>query len=476
MPPAKVVVPSVPPLLQPALQRLRDTLGVPDQFPPEVVAAAEEAARAPQPAERADRTDIELVTIDPEGSMDLDQAVHVAKNGDGYTVHYAIADVAAWVEPGGPVDLEAHRRGQTLYAPDHRAPLHPPALSEAAASLLADGHARPALLWTVELDAEGEKTSATVERSLVTSRARLSYTEVQNQLDAGEATDSLHLLEIVGRLRQDIEAKRGGVSLQTPEQEITTQGDDWQLVYRAPLPVEGWNAQISLLVGAAAADIMIAGKVGILRTLPPAEQWGIDKLRHTAKGLHIDWPGDLSYPDFVRSLDPHKPTHLAMLNACTVLFRGAGYTAFDGSLPDGNLVHGALAMHYAHATAPLRRLVDRYVGETCVALCAGMPVPDWVRTQLPLLPPLMAQSDARAKKYERGIIDLLEALVLSSRVGTVFTGTVVEIDKDGVDGLVVIEDPAVEARVTGATRLGEETHVRLVSADVTTGKVAFELA
>ena len=73
-------------------------------------------------------------------------------------------------------------------------------------------------------------------------------------------------------------------------------------------------------------------------------------------------------------------------------------------------------------------------------------------------------------------IDLLEALVLSSRVGSVFTGTVVEIDKDGVDGLVVIEDPAVEARVTGATRLGEETKVRLVSADVTTGKVAFELA
>ncbi len=473
--PVQVAVPGVPPLLQPGLQRLRDTLGVPDHFPSEVLVAAEEAARAAAPSERADRTDIELVTIDPEGSMDLDQAVHVATNGDGYTVHYAIADVAAWVEPGTPVDVEARQRGQTLYAPDHRAALHPPVLSEAAASLLADGRARPALLWTVELDAQGEKSSAKVERCLVTSRARLSYTQVQEELDAGEATDSLHLLEIVGRLRQSIEAERGGVSLQTPEQEIAAKGDDWQLEFRAPLPVEGWNAQISLLVGAAAADIMIAGKVGILRTLPPAEQWGIDKLRHTAKGLHIDWPGHLSYPDFVRSLDPRKPTHLAMLNACTVLFRGAGYTAFDGSLPDANLVHGALAMHYAHATAPLRRLVDRYVGETCLALCSGTPVPEWVRTQLPALPALMAQSDARAKKYERGIIDLLEALVLSTRVGSVFTGTVVEIDKDGVDGVVVLEDPAVEARVKGATRLGEEATVRLVAADVSTGKVSFEL-
>ncbi|MBI4899111.1 MAG: RNB domain-containing ribonuclease [Actinobacteria bacterium] len=475
MPVVQVAAPGAPALLKPGLQRLRETLGVPDAFPPEVLASAAEAAKAPRPVDSVDRTDLELVTIDPEGSMDLDQAVHVAKNGDGYTVHYAIADVAAWVEPGGPVDEEAHRRGQTLYAPDQRATLHPPVLSEGAASLLADGTPRPALLWTVELDAEGQKTSASVVRCLVRSRARLSYSHVQQELDAGEATDSLHLLEIVGRLRQAVEAARGGVSLQTPEQEITTQGDEWRLEYRAPLPVEGWNAQISLLVGAAAADIMIEGKVGILRTLPSAEQRGVDKLRHTAKGLHIDWPGDVSYADFLRNLDPTKPTHLAMIDASTMLFRGAGYTAFDGSLPDGNLVHGALAMHYAHATAPLRRLVDRYVGETCLALCAGTTVPDWVREELPVLPALMAQSDARAKKYEGGIINLLEALVLSTRVGSEFTGTIVEIDKDGVDGVIVIEDPAVQARVKGAVRLGEDVTVRLVSADVSTGTVAFEL-
>jgi exoribonuclease R len=134
-----------------------------------------------------------------------------------------------------------------------------------------------------------------------------------------------------------------------------------------------------------------------------------------------------------------------------------------------------LAMHYAHATAPLRRLVDRYVGETCLALCGGTPVPEWVREELPALPALMAQSDARAKKYERGIINLLEALVLSTRVGSEFTGTIVEIDKDGVDGVIVIEDPAVQARVKGAVRLGEDVTVRLVSADVSTGTVEFEL-
>jgi exoribonuclease R len=88
----------------------------------------------------------------------------------------------------------------------------------------------------------------------------------------------------------------------------------------------------------------------------------------------------------------------------------------------------------------------------------------------------MAQSDARAKKYERGIIDLLEALVLSTRIGRTFTGTVVEIDKDGTNGVVVIEDLAVEARVTGQVRLGAEMGVKLVSADTATGKVLFEVA
>lgn len=463
----------VPAPIAASLQRLRDELKVPAVFPSDVLTAAEAAAAGPRPGERADRTDIELVTIDPEGAMDLDQAVHIAKNKAGYTVHYAIADVAAWVEPGGPIDAEAHRRGQTFYAPDQRAALHPPALSESAASLLDDGRSRPALLWTIELDADGIQSSARVERAWVTSRARLSYRKVQHDLDAGLATDSLHLLEIVGRLRQAIEADRGGVSLDTPEQEITAVGDDWRLEYRAALPVEGWNAQISLLTGAAAAQMMIAGKVGILRTLPPAEQWGIDKLRHTAKALRISWPGSMSYPAFIRSLNPALPAHLAMMTASTVLFRGAAYTAFDGSLPTGNLVHGALAMHYTHATAPLRRLVDRYVSETCVALSSGAEVPDWVLAELPGLPAVMADSDARAKKYERGVVDLLEALVLSGSVGQTFPATVVEVSRDG--GVVVLREPAVETRVQGQVDLGDEISVRLDSADLETGAVRFSV-
>ncbi len=464
----------VPEPIRAGVRHLRDALEVPDTFPAEVIAEADRAATTPR-LPSLDRTDIEFVTIDPPGSMDLDQAVHIERSGAGYVVHYAIADVAAWVSPGGAIDTEARKRGQTLYAPDWRAALHPPRLSESAASLLADRTPRPAQLWTITLDADGVQTHARVERAMVRSRAKLTYTGVQADLDAGRAADSLQLLKTVGELRQQVERDRGGVSLEIPEQEVATANGSWQLQFRTPLPVEGWNAQISLLTGGAAATIMLAGNVGLLRTLPPAEQFAIDKLRRTAKSLGIRWPGAMTYPELVRSLDPTKPAHLAMMNACTLLFRGAGYLAFDGSAPTANVQHGALAMPYAHVTAPLRRLVDRFAGEICVSLCAGVDVPDWVRAALPDLPSLMGASDARAKKYERGIVDLLEALVLSGHVGETFLATVLEFDPGKGFGIVHVREPAVESVVRGRQlEVGEETTVRLTEADLVTGRTTFE--
>ncbi len=476
MPARKVGLPSdVPEALARGLVAIRVAMQVPDDFPPEVLAAAERAVAAPRLPE-LDRTDLALVTIDPPGSRDLDQALHICREPTGgFVVSYAIADVAAFVTAGDPVDLEAHRRGTTLYAPDHRTPLHPPALSEGSASLLAD-QTRPALLWTVRLDEHGQTTDATVARALVRSREQLTYEQAQAEIDGGAAREALALLKEVGLLREQRERERGGVSLQIPEQEIRPDGDSWALVLRAPLPVEGWNAQISLLTGMAAAHMMLYGQVGLLRSMPPADQGSLRKLRQTAKALHIAWPAELDYPEFVRHLDPTVGAHAAMLNACTMLFRGAGYQAFSGGVPE-EAEHAALASDYAHVTAPLRRLVDRYTGEICVALCAGRVVPDWVLQALDALPAEMAGADRRAKKYERSIIDLVEVCLLSARVGETFAATVIETDEKRDRGVVLVADPAVEARVDGdRLPLGQEIDVRLVSADFATGVVTFEVA
>lgn len=466
--------------LRAGIAEIQAELKVSPTFPAEVQQAAEAAAASPRLPD-LDRTDLPFVTIDPPGSMDLDQAMHLSRNGAGFTVHYAIADVAAFVTPDGAIDVEAHARGESLYGADSTIPLHPTVLSEGAASLLPD-QVRPALLWTIELDASGAPASVHVERARVRSIAKLDYPGVQQMIDDGTAPapyrETLELLKTIGELRIAIEAARGGVNLPLPDQEIDVSGDTWHLAYRSMLAAESWNAQISLLTGFGAASLMVGARVGLLRTLPPPDPRDVQRLRLTAMALKISWAEGQDYPGFIRTLDPAKPNHAAMVVACTRLLRGSGYTAFHGELPEQSM-HSALAAQYAHVTAPLRRLVDRYAGEICVAICAGTPVPDWVLAKLEVIPEEMRASDHRSSSYERAILDLVEAGVLAPRVGEQFDGVVVETD-DRTDpathGQVTIQDPAVEAPVSGASvPLGEEVKVTLASADVTTRKVAFTL-
>ncbi|MCB0908759.1 MAG: RNB domain-containing ribonuclease [Nocardioidaceae bacterium] len=445
-------------------------------FPSDVEQAAAAAAAAPRLPE-LDRTDIPLVTIDPEGSMDLDQALHIARDGDGYLVHYAIADVAAFVAPGDPVDLEARRRGQTFYGADSKIPLHPKVLSEDAASLLPDVE-RPALLWTLRVDAGGEGTDIHVERARVRSRAKLDYAGVQRMIDDGTADEPLRLLRELGEKRLAREAARGGIDLPMPEQEIDIDGPEWRLEFRCLMPVERWNAQISLLCGFGAASLMVYARVGLLRTLPPPDPRDVKRLHRTARALGIEWPAEQLYPDFIRSLDPRLPAHAAMVVACTRLLRGSGYVAFNGEVP-AHPEHSALSSEYAHVTAPLRRLVDRFTGEVCVALCAGEDVPAWVIETLPTLPDIMRESSRKASSYERAIVDLVEAGVLQHRVGETFDAAVVEVDEpDDHKGDITIQEPAIEARLRadGPLPLGSDVRVRLVSADLAARRVEFALA
>ena len=511
-----------------SLAVLRRQMEIPDDFDPDVLADAERAAArgpalgTPAPG-REDLRALPFLTIDPPGSMDLDQAMALerlagADAAVGFVVHYAIADVAAFVEAGGAVDTESHARGTTLYGPDERTPLHPPVLSEGAASLLPDAD-RPAVVWRIVLDSHGEiaagtddQPGVTVRRGVVRSVARLSYDEAQDALD-GRASSSgavsreaagtswpdgvdrtLTLLRDIGVLRQERERERGGVSLDVPEQVAATHDDGTTtLELRSTLPVEGWNAQISLLTGIAAARLMRAGGVGILRTLPPADPRDVARLRRTASALQIPWPEDQPYGELLRTLDSSRPHHAAFLTEATTLFRGASYLAFGGkdlpgveALPagDGGTRHAAIAAEYAHVTAPLRRLVDRYGTEACLAACSGEPVPGWVLDGLASLPKTMARTGQKAGSFERACLDTVEAALVADRVGESFDGVVVEVDDKparhagqvGQRGQVVVARPALRAPVTGAhLPLGEPVRVRLAEASIEDRRVAFAL-
>ena len=461
--------------LRTGITAIQQEMGLSVEFPPEVEKAAAAAAAAPRlPAK--DLTDLPFLTIDPASAQDLDQAMYLERSGDGYVVHYAIADLSAFITAGDPIDLEANRRGETLYGADSKVPLHPKVISEGAGSLLPD-QVRPALVWRIAVDRAGEGTDITLERALVKSRAKLSYDAVQAELEAGTADEMFTILKEVGELRLAREAARGGVSLPLPEQEILEEDGAWRLEFRQMLPVESWNAQISLLTGFAAASLMVYARIGLLRTLPPADPRDIKRLHRTARALKIDWPAEVLYPDFIRSLDPAQPHHAAMVVACTRLLRGSGYIGFNGELPD-QAHHSALASEYAHVTAPLRRLGDRYALEICVALCAGTEVPEWVLSKLPELPATLRESGRRSHQYENAVLNLVEAAVLAPRVGESFTGVIVEVEeKDDRRGEVTVDDPAIEAVVTGSAPLpvGEDVTVRLTTADVASRKVEFTL-
>ena len=523
------------------LDALRAHYEVPAAFPPEALAEAEAAAGAwaqDGPARlladgARDARDLELVTIDPPGSMDLDQAVLLERlpaqagvgTGDApepsatYRVHYAIASLATFVTPGGALDAELRRRGETIYAPDAATPLHPEVLSHGAASLLEDAE-RPACLWTIDLDERGEVVSARVERALVRSRARLSYAQVQAAIDGQSAlpqeapADLPELLAEIGLLRLEREAARGGISMTTPEQvvevteaaeateesgEASPSGDaepaesagpaGYRRAYRVPVPAEQYNAQISLLTGMCAARIMVECGVGILRTLPPARPEDYARLRRVAAALGIDWPATQPYPELVRGLDHAIPAHAAFLEQAMSLFRGSGYLAFgvggvavpadDEAADSEEAVHSAIAARYAHVTAPLRRLVDRYGEEVCIAACAQAPVPEWVLQALPDLPGVMEQTGKRARAIGRGALTALEALVLRGHEGEVFGGVITS-ERDG-RGELVLTDPAVVTEIRagkkatdGGLPVGERVRVRLLSADPASG-IRFQL-
>jgi exoribonuclease R len=451
-----------------------------DAFPQSVLDEAREAARTVQ-RPTLDRTDLELVTLDPPGSRDLDQAMGIERRSGGFRIWYAIADVAAFVRPGGELDREAHRRVLTCYLPDGRVPLHPLELSEGAASLLPDED-RPAVLWCVDVDAHGAPVAADVRRAFVRSRAQLDYPAMELALAEGRAPEIMRLLQEVGGLLEARQTSRGGMILNVPTQQISPSADGWRLGYAVERPIERWNAQISLLIGAAAARIMLRGGVGILRTLPEPSPVTLRRLRKAAKGLGVIWPDRRSYQRLVSSLTPDDPHQAALLWEAMALLRGAAYTPFDGTCPT-KPKHSALGISYAHVTAPLRRLVDRYASECCLAIAAGQEVPDWVRAALPGLPGDMERGERLSRTVDRACVDLAEAVLLADRIGEDFTGVVLDLN-DRIDwdqngkpdaGTVMLRDPAVIARLDGHDLpQGAEVRVRLTKVDVAERKVYFD--
>lgn len=594
---------------------IAEEFSLPEDFPERVTAEAA-AAQDRYADVRTDDRDIPFVTIDPAGSMDLDQAVHVCRddgeplsqgqrgptgaagnpiggsgsgadgdtppptasapdsplgNAAGWRVRYAIADVAAFVEPGSELEAESLRRGQTIYLPDGPVRLHPPELSEGAASLL-PGQDRPAVVWDMRVTAQGDVREFSVHRGLVRSVARFDYDEVEAARTAGTLHPSIELLPEVGQARLASPARRDAINLRLPSVTVETAtepavepatgpatgpstepaagpatgpstgpsaecataransegapgaGVDGRIVeaaansasstpsadnapvsYRLRIDprqaMNDYNAEISLMTGMCAAELMVRAGMGVVRTLPPASPRDVTAFDTAAAALGFRRSGE-SIGQLLASVDPSTPQAMALMRDAQALLRGASYAAFGLGGPaaatpvaqgkehegpqrpgagapsrkpgasgtDTVPIHAGVGGHYAHVTAPLRRLVDRYATEICLSIATGQPIPQWVTDGVDRVLETMATSSRLASQVDRACLDLTEATVLRPWVGHNFQAAILHSSRkrgDDSSGIadVFVADPPVMTRCQGSPPEGTQALVTLVDAD-----------
>lgn len=444
------------------LANIRRQFQVPSAFAADVLAEADASAARPLAA-HADWTATVFATLDPQASTDLDQAFAIEISGGDIILHYAIADVAWFVSAGSALDREAWNRGTTIYMPDGKASLYPPRLCEDAASLLPDVD-RPAVVFTVRIDPAGNATLEGAVRAIIRSRAKLAYETVQPQ------DLPVSFTELSRRIEQAEDA-RGAARVDAPEQELAIGPDGkFRLEFRPQLPAEQQNAAMSLAANLAIADILLAHHTGLFRVMAEPDDWAINRLRHSAKALGLTWPRQESLKQFEAGLDPANPRDAAFQTAIRRAGPKAAYAPYqDGVVP----WHTAMAATYAHATAPLRRLADRYVIEATLLVANGQVVPDDLTAAFQRLPAVMARAEEKSGQIDRAVLDLAEAVTLEGCEGSRFQAVVTDVDDRSTR--IQLSDPAVVSRIDGKGAMpGDAITVELIKADVARRQVSFQ--
>ncbi len=435
------------------LVAIREQFKLPTDFPPEALAEAAQVVQRPLSG-HVDRTALEFVTLDPISSTDLDQAFAIEASGADLILHYAIADIGSFLTPGGPIETEAWNRGETIYLPDGKVSLYPPILCEGAASLLPDGD-RPAILFHVRVAPDGAASLDGAERALIRSRAKLGYATVTpDQLPPA-------LFELSRRIVAAEDA-RGASRVDPPQQEVVAHPDgNYTLEFRPMTVPELANAALSLAANLAIAQSLFAHQTGLFRVMPGPDERSLRRIRQSARALGIDWPKDEALRDLQRRLDPNVANQAALMLAIRRAGQHASYAPFHaGETP----WHWAMAATYVHATAPLRRLADRYVTECALAIANARPVPEWVDAAFARLPDVMARGDAKAAQVSAAAVELAEAVELQPHIGEIFGGEVTDVDNRGARIQLCDKAVLIRVMIPGA-KVGDHVRLKLLESD-----------
>jgi ribonuclease R len=417
---------------------------IPHYFSQEAIKLAE-SGKVPALGNRADLRDLDLVTIDGEDARDFDDAVWAApdidpRNPDGWRIVVAIADVAYYVRPGDALDDEARKRGNSVYFPDRVVPMLPEALSNDLCSLKPHMD-RACMAIEMVVSAHGKVKSHRVKRALMRSRARLTYTQVQQAIDGTPDRTTEPLLESVilplyGAYKSLLKARRhrGTLDLESQERQVLFNGDGH---IRKIIPRERYDSHKLI------EEFMIAANVAAARTLTVKSWPCLFRIHDMPDSLRVENLRQILKKFRISFTKNHKPDP-SHFNHLLNQVAGAPYHRMISDLvlrsqaqarySPINIGHYGLGLsQYAHFTSPIRRYADLVVHRSLIsALGLGDDgLPDR-HIKLEKVGDHISATERRAALAERDTLERFVTAYMMPQIGNDFIVIIVGLNRFGL--------------------------------------------
>jgi ribonuclease R len=468
---------------------------LPHEFSKKALTAARalpEAVREEDLADRRDLRELGFVTIDGETAKDFDDAVHAVRDGRGFRLWVAIADVSHYVRHGEPLDADARERGTSVYFPRRVIPMLPEKISNGLCSLNPEVD-RLAMVCEMMITPKGVVARYEFYPAVIRSRARLTYTQVWEMLSSGSAPAHLQTLyEVYGRLAEE-RRRRGAIDFETLETRMVfdAHGKIDKIVPEARNDAHRLIEECMLAANFSAGNLLSERSHPVLyrvHDVPAPDK--VAALRDFLAELGLQLPGgEVPRPkDYAQLLDGiRQRPDFTLLQ--TILLRSLKQAVYS---PD-NAGHFGLAFEaYVHFTSPIRRYPDLLV-HRAIKACLGRrryEGVDWDALGLHC-----SETERRADDASRDVENWLKCFYMKEHVGGEFTGAVtgvtsfglfVTLDDYFVDGLVHISElgrdyfqfDAARHMLLGERsgqrfRLADRMKVKLVRVDLETRKIDF---
>lgn len=410
--------------------------GIPTAFPAKVVAQAEALPDVPDEEDFADREDmreIPFVTIDGETAKDFDDAVHVERNGDGYRLRVAIADVSHYVAMESPLDREALQRGNSYYFPKSVEPMFPEELSNGLCSLNPDVP-RLAMTATIEFDSAGEPQKSSFSAAVIKSHARLTYEQVHKGILLNEDEEREKLGDLVPMLKlaEELALKinkrrkgRGSLEFDLPEPEImfNLQGKTVDIRPRCRNFAHQIIEEFMIAANEAVAEFLTEKNMGCLYRVHPGPD--PDKLTALFKvlrkmGVSKQIPETVTPQSLQEVLNESEGTDQEFL-VSRMMIRSMKQAKYE---PENEGHFGLASKCYCHFTSPIRRYADLVVHRMLKVALGDQHQAIPGQKQLGRIGSSISGKERVAMEAEREILKRLTIIFLKDKVGEDFTGVI----------------------------------------------------